>query len=122
MIKEAGPHMSSEQFNKFRAAVEILQRGRDVLVEDLAHEILGREEDLSEGGFLLNEFLESQGSRLHFMCLLVSQLEQSAEALDEARSSPPPVPEPKPKPATPRRSRAKKLTRETSRKGTADEH
>jgi len=114
--------MKSVQSNKYRTAIEILQRGRDVLVEDLAHEILVRGDDLAEGGFLLNEFLESQGSRLHFMCLLVSQLEQSAEAFDEAHATPPPAAAPKSKGATQRRPRAKKLARETSSKGTADEH
>src|SRR3954452_12473017 len=100
--------MTSEQSNKYRVAIEILQRGRSILVEDLANEVLEREEDLSEGGFLLNEFLESQGTRLHFLCLLVSQLEQSAETLDE--SGPAPIPSPVPKPAAKRRTKAKKIT------------
>jgi len=116
--------MPSVQSNKYRAAIEVLQRGRDVLVEDLADEILDRGEDLSEGGFLLNEFLEAQGTRLHFMCLLVSQLEQSAEALEEVRSTPPPSPAPasKPKAAAPRRPKAKKLAQPTSGKGSKDDH
>jgi hypothetical protein len=112
--------MPAEPFNKYRTAVEILQRGRDVLVEDLANEVLDREDDLTEGGFLLNEFLESQGTRLHFLCLLVSQLEQSAETLDESRAKP--TPAPAPKPAAKRRSRAKKLTQPTSGKKSTDEH
>src|SRR3954451_19265239 len=110
--------MLVEQPNKYRAAIEILQRGRDVLVGDLADEIHDRQEDLAEGGFLLNEFLEAQGTRLHFLCLLVSQLEQSAEALDESR--PPPPPPPALKPAVKRRSRAKKLA-QPSGKNSADE-
>jgi hypothetical protein len=112
--------MPGEQPNKFRTAIEILQRGRDVLVEDLADEVLDRQEDLSEGGFLLNEFLEAQGTRLHFLCLLVSQLEQSAEALDESMPSPPPLPALKP--AAKRRTRAKKLAQPTSGKKSTDEH
>src|SRR5258708_4390947 len=91
-IKEAGTAMFSEARNKYRNAVEILQRGRDVLVEELTKEILDREEELVEGGYLLNEFLEAQGTRLHFLCLLVGQLEQSAEALDETRRPLPAVP------------------------------
>ncbi len=76
--------MPHNHFNKYRAAIEVLQRGRDSLVESLAEEVLAQEDDLLEGGFLFNEFLEAQGTRLHFLSLLVSQLEQSADALDEA--------------------------------------
>ena len=113
--------MPANQPNKYRNAIEILQQGRDVLVEDLANEVLERRDDLVEGGFLLNEFLEAQGTRLHFLCLLVSQLEQSAEALDEStRPSPPPAPPIKS--AAKRRPRAKKLTQQTSGKGSGDEH
>jgi hypothetical protein len=112
--------MPVEQPNKFRTAIEVLQRGRDVLVGELADEILDRREDLAEGGFLLNEFLESQGTRLHFLCLVVSQLEQSAEALDESR--PAPIPEPAPKPAAKRRTRAKKLAQPASGKQPKDDH
>jgi hypothetical protein len=114
--------MPFEQSNKFRTAIEILQAGRDVMVESLAEEVLDRREDLSEGGFLLNEFLESQGTRLHFLCLLVSQLEQSAEAWDEARLPPPALPAPPSKPVAKRRQRTKKLAQPASNKGTADEH
>jgi len=112
--------MLDDQFNKYRSAVEILQRGRDVLVEELTDEILDREDELAVGGFLLNEFLEAQGTRLHFLCLLVSQLEQSAEALDEVRQ--PPAPVPATKPVAKRRSRTKKLPQQATGKGTADEH
>jgi hypothetical protein len=117
---EAGTPMLGEQSNKYRSAVEILQRGRDVLVDELTNEILDREDQLVEGGFLLNEFLEVQGTRLHFLCLLVSQLEQSAEALDETRQPPPPVPAAKP--AAKRRPRTKKLPQQTAGQGAADEH
>jgi hypothetical protein len=108
------------QPNKYRTAVAILQRGRDVLVEELADEVLEREEDLVEGGFFLNEFLEAQGTRLHFLCLLVGQLEQSAEALDELIQ--PPTAQPKPAAAR-RRPRTKKLAQQpATNEGSADEH
>lgn len=112
--------MLGERSNKYRSAVEILQRGRDVLVEEMANEIMDREEELAEGGFLLNEFLETQGTRLHFLGLLVSQLEQSAEALDEVRK-PPAAAAAVSKPAAKRRPRTKKLTEQAAGKGTADE-
>jgi hypothetical protein len=112
--------MLGEPSNKYRSAVTILQRGRDVLVGELANEILDREEELVEGGFLFNEFLEMQGTRLHFLTLLLSQLEQSAEAFDESRQ--PSAPAHTPKPAAKRRPRAKKLTEQSAGKGTADEH
>lgn len=128
----------SEPFNKFRAAIEILQKGRDVLVEALAEEVLSEGEDLAEGGFLFNEFLEAQGTRLHFLGLIVAQLEQSAEMFEEnqraaappvyAEQEPEPEPEvevvPEPEPAKPvvkrRKSRSKKL-QQTSAEGRADE-
>ena len=107
-------------FNKYRAAIEVLQSGRDVLVESLANEILDQGEDLIEGGFLFNEFLETQGTRLHFLGLLVSQLEQSAEAHEEANVPPPPPPKP---PAKRRpRSKTKKLEQQTPKKKSTDEH
>ena len=95
----------SELFNKYRAAIEVLQKGRDVLVDTMADEILDQGDDLVDGGFQFNEFLESQGTRLHFLSLLMCQLEQSAEALDEVLTAPPPPPPPK-SPAR-KRSRAK---------------
>src|SRR4051812_39217340 len=84
--------MSDTSFNKYRAAIQVLQKGRDVLVDSLAEEVLSQADDLLEGGFLFNEFLEAQGTRLHFLSLLVSQLEQSADSLDEAVVEPPPPP------------------------------
>ena len=109
--------MLETPFNKYRAAIEVLQRGRDVLVEGLADEILDQGEDLIEGGFLFNEFLETQGTRLHFLCILVSQLEQSAEALDETRSAPPPPP----KVPSKRRAKSKKLEQQSSKEGSTDD-
>jgi hypothetical protein len=70
-------------FNKYRAAMDILQRGHDLLVEGLAEEVLDQQECLLEGGFQLHEFLESQGARLHFLGLIMGHLEQSAETLEE---------------------------------------
>ena len=99
-------------FNKYRAAIQVLQRGRDVLVESLAEEILAQADDLLDGGFLFNEFLEAQGTRLHFLSLLVSQLEQSADALDEAAVEPPPPPEAKA--PRKRRPRAKKIAQQAT--------
>jgi hypothetical protein len=106
-----------ERTNKYRAAMAILQRGRDMMVEQLAEEILDREDDLVDGGFLLNEFLEAQGTRLHFLCLLVSQLEQSAEGLEEAHQPPPAA-----KPAPKRRPRTKKLAEPATGKNSTDDH
>lgn len=71
-------------FNKYRAAMDILQRGHDHLVEGLADEVLEQQGNLLEGGFQLHEFLESQGARLHFLGLIMGHLEQSAEILEEA--------------------------------------
>jgi hypothetical protein len=107
--------MSDSPFNKFRAAIEVLQHGRDVLVEILADEVLANADDLVDGGFAFNEFLEAQGTRLHFLMLLVSQLEASADALDDARNPPPP-----PSPRK-RRPRSKKISRQPSTEGSADD-
>ena len=52
-------------------------------MRDLSEEILDRAEDFTEGGFLFQEFLENQGTKLHFLYLMVSQLEQSSEAFEE---------------------------------------
>jgi len=109
--------MPDTLFNKYRAAIEVLQYCRDVLVDGLADEILDQGDDLIEGGFLFNEFLETQGTRLHFLCLLVSQLEQSADSLDEMQA---PLPPP-PKAPAKRRSRSKKLEQPTSKKKSADD-
>lgn len=52
-------------------------------MRDLTEEILDRAEDFTEGGFLFQEFLENQGTKLHFLYLMVNQLEQSAEAFED---------------------------------------
>jgi len=110
--------MPDPLFNKYRAAIEVLLHGRNVLVEGLADDILAQEEDLVDGGFLFNEFLESQGTRLHFLCLLISQLEQSADSLDETLTAPPAPP---PKAPAKRKSRSKKLSQQASAEGPADD-
>jgi hypothetical protein len=74
---------SDSTVNRFQLAIDILQKGREVLVRDLADQIIDREEDFVEGGFLFQEFLENQGSKLHFLYLMISQLEQSAEQFEE---------------------------------------
>jgi hypothetical protein len=94
--------MPSTMPNKFRDAIDVLQKGRDALVESIADEILDSGEDLVEGSYQFNELLETQGTRLHFLTLLMGQLEQSAEALEESQPPPPPVRAPARK-----RSRAK---------------
>ncbi len=106
--------------NKYRAAVLVLQRGRDVLVDMLAEEILDQADDLIDGGFAFNELLETQGTRLHFLGLLVAQLEQSAETRDEeiAAVEAPPPPKPAPKK---RKPRAKKVTEQAAAESTPDE-
>jgi len=109
--------MSGATFNKYRAAATALQRGRDQLVDVLADEVLDQGDDLIENNFLFNEFLENQGTRLHFLTLVLSQLEQSAEAFDEPNPSGPARP-PAPDPAAPapkkRRPRAKKMPQKAS--------
>jgi len=103
--------MPDNTFNKYRSAVQVLQRGRDVLIEALAEEILSQQDDLVEGGFLFNEFLEAQGTRIHFLSLLVSQLEQSAESLDDIAVEEPP---PAVKAPRKRRSRSKKMAQQAT--------
>lgn len=112
--------MTDPSYNKFRAAIGVLQKGRDVLVEAMAEEIVEQGDELLEGGYQFNEFLESQGTRLHFLTLLMSQLEQSAEALDEAMAAPPPPP---PKPASRKRprSRSKKIQQKLPTEGSPED-
>jgi hypothetical protein len=114
--------MSNHLANKYRAAIEVLQRGRESLVEALADEVLNQEDDLLEGGFYFNEFLETQGTRLHFLSLLVSHLEQSADSLDEAIAEPPHPPQPQqPKSPRKRKPRAKKISQQASTEGKPDD-
>jgi hypothetical protein len=113
--------MPDQGVNKYRAAIQILQRGRDTLIESLAEEVLAQEDDLLDGGFLFNEFLETQGTRLHFLSLLVSQLELSADAFDDAVVEPPHPPEPKAKAARKRKPRAKKVSQQASTESKPDD-
>lgn len=114
--------MPDPLFNKYRAAIEVLLQGRDVMVNSLADDILEHEEDLAEGGFLFNEFLEGQGTRLHFLCMLINQLEQSADSMDETLTAPPPTPSPPPKAPVKRKSRSKKLAGQAPAENPSDDH
>ena len=106
--------------NQFRAAIEVLQQAREVLIGSLADEIVDQGPDLIEGGFVLNELLEMHGTRLHFLSLLLCQLEQSAEALDESMTAPPPPP-PKLPSRTRSRPRAKKIQQKIPTEGSPDD-
>lgn len=88
--------------NRYQLAVDVLQKGREVLLRDLTEEILYHAEDFEEGGFLFQEFLENQGTKIHFLYLMLSQLEQSAETFE----------------ATARRSRA--ATKKSNRRKTEE--
>lgn len=101
--------MNDVKGNKFRLAIELLQRGRDQIVDELAEQVLDGGDDLIETPYLFNEMLEGQGTKLHFLGLLMAQLEQSAEQLEEAevKSSLPA--------ARKRKSRAKKSVSQASR-------
>jgi hypothetical protein len=111
--------MSERLHNKYRSAIEILQKGRDALVETVADEILEQGIELIEGGYQFNEFLESQGTRLHFLNLLIGQLEQSAETLDEQLTAPPP-PAPR-QPAARKRARTRKVQQKAPAEGSPDD-
>lgn len=79
--------MTDTTYNKYRAAAGVLLRGRNQLVDALADEILEQSDDLLGGGYAFQELLENQGTRIHFLSLLVAQLEQSADELDERRAA-----------------------------------
>ena len=124
--------MPAPNSNKYRAALEILQRGRDRMVDELAEKVLDQSDDLLESASLLNEFVENQGTRIHFLSLLLAQLEQSAEQLDELNGIPSdlipenfvlesddfeiPIKQPEP-PKRKRKPRTKKLPEQASREG-----
>ena len=84
--------MPTPRQNKFRDAIDVLQKGLDALVESIADEILDQGDSVVEGSYHFNELLETQGTRLHFLSLLMGQLEQSAEAFEECQPAPPPPP------------------------------
>jgi hypothetical protein len=108
-VSEEFSTMSMMTHNKYRAAIDALQRGRELVVDELAEEILERWADtMIEEGPTFHEFVESQGTRLHFLSLMVSQLEQSAQAYEESL-----VADYLPTPEIPkktRKTRAKKLS------------
>ena len=97
--------------NKFRTAVEVLQRGRELVVDAIADDVIDQADDLLDGGYQFHEFLETQGTRLHFLTLLIQQLEQSAECVEEAEAPPVEVEVEVEveKVKKPRKSRAKKI-------------
>lgn len=111
--------MIAMRSNKFRAAVEVLQKGRDLVVDAIADDVIDQADDLLDGGYQFHEFLETQGTRLHFLSLLIQQLEQSAEGVEEAETPPPPPVEPKAR--KPRKPRAKKLPSQASAEGSPEE-
>ena len=91
---------SARPNNKYRYAIEVLQKGRELVVDAIADDVIGQEDDLLDCGYQFHEFLETQGTRLHFLTLLISQLEQSADALEEAQPASPPPPPRRPKSAS----------------------
>ncbi len=98
--------MCPTQANKYREALDVLLKGRDVLIDNLADEVLDQAETLVEGGFLFNDFIESQGPRLHFLCILAGQLEFAADKVDEAQAT-----QARAKPAAGRRSSRRRRSR-----------
>lgn len=72
--------------NKYREALERLQRCREQLVEQATDQILDPDEEILEHTYLFHEFLENRGTQLHFLTLLASQIEQSADEWDEAQA------------------------------------
>lgn len=109
----------STGLNKYRAAIEILQRGREQMVESLADEILDQGDDLTASPFAFHELLETQGTRLHFLNLLMTQLEQSAEFLEDSQPPPsPPLPQTTSKKK--RKPRPKKLQGQAAPEENAD--
>jgi len=111
--------MIATRSNKFRVAVEVLQKGRDLVVDAIADDVIDQADELLDGGYQFHEFLETQGTRLHFLSLLIQQLEQSAEGVEEAQAPPPPPVETKAR--KPRKPRAKKLPSKASAEGTPED-
>jgi hypothetical protein len=111
--------MIATRSNKFRIAVEVLQKGRDLVVDAIADDVIDQADELLDGGYQFHEFLETQGTRLHFLSLLIQQLEQSAEGVEEAQAPPPPPVEIKAR--KPRKPRAKKLPSKASAEGSPEE-
>ena len=119
------PHQDPAS-NKYREAAKILERGRERLLGGMADEVLHQGEDLLEHPFLLNEFLESQGTRLHFLTLVLGQFELSAELEDEREAAEVRLRQAAAKPKAPpkprvRKPRAKKVAQKASADGTPGE-
>ncbi len=111
--------MTTMRPNKFRMAVEVLQKGRDLVVDAIADDVIDQADDLLDGGYQFHEFLETQGTRLHFLSLLIQQLEQSAETVEEAEVPiPPAIIE---KVVKPRKPRAKKIQSRTPAEHRSDD-
>jgi hypothetical protein len=106
--------------NKYRTAMEVLQRGRDQMVEEMAEQVIDQAEEFLSGGYLFTEFLEGQGTKLHFLSVLLAQLEQSAEQQEEAEAQAA-AESPTTSTSRKRKPRAKKLTGQTSRESEPDE-
>lgn len=108
--------MPHGQFNKYRAAIEVLQRRREFLVDELADEIVDQGDEIGFDTYTFNELVETQGTRLHFLGLMISHLEQSADSFEEAdaqRAAPKP-------PARRRRAPAKKM-QQASKEGSSED-
>lgn len=104
--------------NKYRNALEVLQKGRDLLVDELAETVASHGNDLLESPFLLTELLEGHGSKLQFLMLLMSQLERSAEDEDGMDISLPEFPDDHGCELTqPRRKRRRRSRKRSRRKG-----
>jgi len=115
--------MAEILFNKFRAAAEVLHRGRELLIESMAEDVLDQGNNLVDNGYLFNEFLEAQGTRLHFLTMVLSQLEHSADSFDERVTLMPPPSKPSSGSGQPqkRRTRAKKLPQKAPAESSGNE-
>lgn len=116
--------MSQPLMNKYRVAIDVLQKGRESLVSGIADDVLDQTDVMLEGGYQFNEYLENQGTRLHFLSLLIGQLESSADQLDEELTAPPPPPSCKSKPrsAAKKGAKAKKVRQEIPAEGSTEDH
>jgi len=84
---------SAQPPQKYRAAIGVLNRARESMLDSLADTILEMDGEFRQGGFQVNEFLEVHGSRLHFLCLMISQFEMAVEMNAMAEKSEKPRPQ-----------------------------
>ncbi len=70
---------SDHSADKLSAAIEVLNQVRGSMLDQMADQVLTMADDFADGGFQVNEFLEMHGSRLHFLCLMISQFEMLRE-------------------------------------------